>query len=263
MNTLGNNYGIYVNGTGLLAESYSIAQTNFLVNNYFLGATASNKTTPQGAVKTELNINYLMNLTGNPIYHIINLLKTVPSGIPAFINFGGATGNFYPTSHSFKIGPESSVFASTSFTNFDNTTGSFTGYPFQYVRTIDSDMSSFCSAYLAGETNPLPNIYAIDYQCQINWKPHYKLGRKTSYDVSYISMTETFNIETDEYNTIQFYGSNLDNIISGYDYLYLSGIQPSPNVLFYDLQGGIVTNVSTNISNGALIRNRYTINKYY
>ena len=263
-NILGNKIGILVNNTGILASSATIAQTNTISNTYFLGGTTTNFTAPQGPYKTELSINYLPFIEGDPNYHILNSLKTIRSGEGIGINLGGVTGLFYLNNYSFKIGANSAIFLTCAYTCYNNLTGTFTGIQFNTTGNINELIGTSCAITWGGAATEIDDIYSLDYQAQIGWKPSYKIGQKEPYKVTYLSMEETYNVETENSFFIDFYGSMLGSVLSGYTSISLKpAIDTGASPQVYSLSSSKLQSINIPISNSDVIRNRYTFIKNY
>ena len=264
MNTLGNKIGVFIKGTGILADSASISQTNSINNTYFLGGTVTNFFAPQGPYNTTLSVNYLPTIEDDPSFSTLSSLKSLRSGSAVGIDIGGVTGLFYLTNYSFKVQPNSAIFLNCSYTCFNNLTGSFTGVQFDTIGNINNAIGTACAITWAGSVDNIDDIYSLDYSAKINWKPSFKIGQKEPYRVTYLSMEETYQVETNNSYFIDFYGDMLQTVMSGYSSLSLRpAIDTGAAPQVYSLVGAKVTEINIPISNGDVIRNRYTFVKNY
>lgn len=265
MNILGNKIGFFIDGSGILAESISLSQSNSLANNRFIGTNSTNYFAPQGPQKIDVSINYLLNLATDPVFKTLSAYKTNFNNVPSSLNIGGITGLFYLNNYSFRIEPNSPVFISSSYTNYNNITGYLTGIQYDLVGDINDRIATSCSTFFSGSAGRLDDIFSVSYNVQLNWKPQYKIGSKIPYGMNLLSVDETMEIETNIFNDIDFYGNTVNEILSGYNNLVLSSPISNPLAAYqiFDLSQSVVQSISTPIANSSFIRNKYSFTKSY
>lgn len=260
MALLGQNCSVFLNGTGIIAQSVSLSQSNNILPLYGIGFRGINNTSISGPESNKLSITYIPDSIESVNFNIISGSKTnfTTSGIN--INFAGLTGLYYLESLSFDLQPNSTVSISTNYLNFDNITGNFTGANYRPTGTLYRNYNGF-SCYIPNSARP---ILGLNYNYQVELEPIYKLGSKIPFNVLRNNGTEQINIIMDNWTGLDFYGTGVNQILPT-PVLNMVNISPiSGSGLFtFDFSEAKINEINTEVGVNDIARTTYNLTNYF
>jgi hypothetical protein len=260
MALLGRNCSVLINGTGIIADSVSLSQSNNILPLYGVGFNGINNSSISGPKLNKLSISYLPDSIESINFRIISGNKTnyVTSGVN--INFAGLTGLYYLESLAFDLQPNQTVSISTNYINFDNITGNFTGAIYNPTGYLYRNYNGF-SCSIPNSNRP---VLSLAYNYQMDLEPVYKIGSKTPFGVVLNNGAETFDITLDNWTGLNFYGSGIQEIVNNTPILNMVNVSPiSGSGLFtFDLSQCRLTEVNTDADTQDIAKTTYKFINY-
>lgn len=215
MQAQSNNVGVFVDGSGLLAESASISQDINLTPIQVLNRKGAISQNINGGPVSHFNISYLLELNNEPNIIQLSFLKTGWQNInPQIVSIAGITGNCYLESYNFSINPNQSVKSSASYISYNILSGYLQGNKtYTYNLENSTGLAYGQTSFLGINANyNSPPTYSFSYQFSANWQPIYAFSGVYPIQVNLLGGQETFQFEKDFYTGISPSGSNLTGI---------------------------------------------------
>lgn len=266
MPLLGRECGIFVNGTGLAAQTVSLAQENTSSQRTPIGYNTSYLNSVNGGILNQIDISYIPDMSKEPIYWNFSGIKTNFSGTPISLNFAGLTGLFYLKSLNFNVNQNQPIIFNASLVNFSNITGNYTG---NLVRSFTGNQNQIIphgwSASIKDSNNNNLPIFSLDYSFEIEYNTLYRIGQKAPFNVVFNRGIENINITYDRYTGIDFYGMNINTLLNGGINIALNNLSniSGSYVFNFPLTGAKVTKISQDSDIQGFTTNQYTINNIY
>ncbi len=193
---LSNNAEVFLNGSGILAQSYQISERSDVshvvsLNKFgFVGSNGNSAT---------LNLNYYLSTSGDA-----NIGQVLSTGLnEILINCGGRSGIYYLTDFSLSIDGPAPIAASVNYVNFYGVSGvdsnQFSSFS-DYNKTITNSISTV----LSGDS--IFNCVAVAYSYKSNLVPRFKIGSKLPHKIARLGATENLSITLFAPTGIDFYG---------------------------------------------------------
>lgn len=206
-----NNCDIRINGTGLMAESVSLSSQNSLRPIRPLGRKAQTSIEPDGAISSELNATYFVEVGKDLGYAESSGMKQTTDFenlTPKTIVIAGVTGSFYLKSYRLTINPNEPVKADVNYVSFEPLSGGVSAKPneLEYPSSF-SGLAHYWTTEIHSNAGTLSvPIFNFGYTFSANLAPIYVLGKKYPKQILLISSEEQVSIVKDQYRPIDFYG---------------------------------------------------------
>lgn len=273
---------IFINRSGVLAESASIQSKNNLSPIYSIGKKGVVSQEQDGPIENQFDISYYLDLNREPSFAQIDRIKNITglfSGITISIaNISGL--NCYLTDYKIGINPNSLVKVDASFVSYENLTGSLGVKPTGVISISDfsGNLAMGWTTHVVSGTSYLnAPIYNFNYSFSVEWEPSYILGRQTPIQVDFISAKESFDFVRDTYNFINITGeevarnnnlafinnNNNDSTINLYGYSYIADSSRTTPTLSINLTGAKVQSSDFEIGVDDFGRNTFQAVNYY
>lgn len=280
MNIVFDKCDVFVNNTGVLAESVSINSNNSLTSVYGIGRAGAN-ITHAGPVAHSISMNYLVQVDNEPNFLIASGLKNLiddSSYKPITLEVCGVTGFGFLQSYSLSVRPNDLARAHVNYVSYVPLSGSPSeqGYSGNYggYNNFAHGWSTFISDGNGYMQSP---VYDLSYAFNAEWAPIYTLIRDDATEVKYISSREQVSMSRRDYTQVQLSGQKgedlfnngsvefltLGVVCSGSD--YEQGVNPTGiyTKLNVNLSGFKVTETETSVGVDDVLRNDVTLIKYY
>jgi len=273
---------VTVNGTGILADSVSIASTNALIPIYSLGKKGMGSQEPDGPIENQISLSYYLDLGREPIFPLLNTIKSITgiySGIT--LSIANVTGlRCYLTKYQLVSTPNTLCKVNASFVSFHSLTGSLASRPLGIYP--DADFSGRLA--MGWTTHPISltsyqtsPIYNLNYSFNAEWEPIYILGQGDPFEIQFLNGEEEIEIIKDTFKVVQLTGEELvqnsssaaintngnDPLINLYGYKLISDNTLTSPTLNINISGAEIlrSNITSEVDN--YIRNTIIAKKYF
>ena len=244
---------VLINRTGLLCESASLNQQNNLRPIYTLGKQKISNQSPNGPITSNLNLNYTIDTTNEPIYAIsTGIIAETGDYQTTIVEIGGITGSYYLENYNFRVSPNQIINSNASFVSFLP----LSGQPISKQSNISYNLSGWTGVANAWNTyvylDTLPDIiplYDLNYSFKANWEPIYVLGQKYPNQVKLQNGQQDFSFISETFDLIAFSGKDIRNVygITGL-FVDMWGLGTSINVqskrIQFNFSGAQVKNIA-------------------
>lgn len=204
-----NNCAVYVDNSGILADSVSLSSENGISKVNLLGYKDGFNKVIVGPVQNNLNLNYFPETSNEPIFSTCQYLSTGYENfniLPQQIVIGGVSGQFYLQSYNLSINPNEIIKSSASFIGYSEMSGSFTeNQSYTYQNTASN--GNFVTFYKDSNIVPV-RVYDFNYQLEASWTPEYVLGQTSPLQVQLSEKTETIRLTNDTFSKVLYSGQS-------------------------------------------------------
>lgn len=232
------NVNVYVQNSGILAESASIEISNSLAPANSLGFNGVCDFPPSGPVKTTLSFSYTLNAASEPNYITSSGLRTYLGDCPSVVHCAGLTA--YPSfleSYNVRVEPNQQAKATASYVCFAPLVGSLQNKLINL--TYPGLTSSGIGHGWVTEINGDP-ILSLSYGFSQRWEPMYKIGSPSVVNVLNYGGQSTLSVTKDTFVQPTFSG------IDASDFLNPPSIQVDSLNVFCGQEGNSINLDMTN-----------------
>ncbi len=200
---------VIINGTGLVAESASISESNSVSPAYGAGYSRP-AMLPDGPKTTQIQINYKINPNSEPNFGILSDLKANPPILnPINIEIAGLRCSGYMTDWSFTISANETSDASVSYISYNDIVGDVN----KKRGTIDYDLDVVnyghgWTAVVNYENSDFVTSYDFSYSCSFEYVPCYGFGATMPNQVVFVGGEESARITKESFDKMSFYGNS-------------------------------------------------------
>jgi hypothetical protein len=271
---------VKINGSGILAESASIQSQNNLSPFYVIGKgyerTSTVKNVISGPIQSNIGLQYILQTNYSPDFNLVNRIKNSPLSsylYPATnLEVAGISGVGYLTNFSVNLDGNNPVSVQSNYAIFNEMSGNLGGSSLVGEKYSLDNISGLAHGYTTFVTGPqnyvTGRVFDLNYQCDLNWKPLYILGRKSPLQVNFMDGKETISFTRDVYTGVNFSGQQLtgyfnfsDSSIDFYGLGYLNGA--TNNLIQLGLTGMIIRQVSTSIDVDDWVKVKVEAERYF
>ena len=266
---------ISINGDYILAESASLNQNAERKPVYSLNNSKPYDNIP-APIRNSLSLTYFIEPKADPSYKLITGWKNNTTGnLNCIINMGDVLFPAYLDSYSFDILPNQLVKCQSSYSIFNELTGTFSNQnindsSFYNLQNGTGQAHYWASYFTSGSsfTTIDNNILQLNYSFNSNLIPSYKLGSPFPSQVSVIDATEQINIVNEIQNNVSFSGQNYNVIFNnGIDNIRLKNLSSlwgdTSKSIDFVLSGFQIQSNKTDISIDNLVIFSHNLRKYY
>ena len=274
------NIDVAINGSGILAESASIAQVNYLAPAYILEKRGEMSQPVKDSIRSKIDIGYLVEVDHEPSLGIVNSIKEFRTddhdAKPFVVEVANISGSFYLEDYQLRIQPNQTVKASASFVSYDPLSGDVStkrvgSEAINYNQT--NSLAHGWTTYVtnSGVAREIPT-YSFEYQFRASWNPIYAIGQPFPRQVQLLNAGEMIVITKDDYKHVQFSGQKAgDAFASEYgNDLVVEAVRlnllcdsDTGKCLQIGMSGGVVVNSRLQANIGDMVRNKIGINRNY
>jgi len=274
------NIDIAINGSGILADSASISQVNYLDPAYILEKRGEMSQPVKDSIRSTMDISYFVEVDNEPSMGIVNSIKQFRTddheAQPFVIELANISGSFYLEDYSMRVQPNATVRAQASFVSYHPLTGDI-----GVKRTGENAIAYNKSSSLAhGWTTFITNsgtarevpIYEFTYQFRAQWNPLYTIGHTYPRQVQLLSAGEMIVLDKDNFRHISFSGEKVEEAFLA-DYgddlnidvvrLQLHCDEDATKKLEIGISGGTIVNSRLQTQIGEMARSKIGINRNY
>jgi hypothetical protein len=250
---------IFINGSGIVAESAGLSSTNGITPINIFGYNNNYNKGIDGPLQHNLSISYVVETSADPIYNILTYLQTGYNNFhfnSSRIISANISGEYYLKNYSISVSPNTVVKSSVNFVGFNNVSGSFAPQPkYSYQNTIAN--GSNILFFKNGISIPSV-IYDFQYSFEVEWTPEYIIGQTTPIQVQLSNKNETIKIIKDTFLVPNFSGNNfLENFNDSFDTLMV--YTPGLDGLQFSLTGFTIKSYDTSITLDNIILQTLTL----
>lgn len=264
-----NNIDVIVNGTGIVAESASIDNSNNTTPAYSLGYGGVFASPQTGPIINKINLSYLLELGTESNFAVVNDIKNNPTGHTGInISLANLTGiNCYLNSYQLSIIPNDTIRANVSYTTFRDITGSL-GSKNPNTRYTTGKFGHSWSTSLS------PSLLELSYGFQVDWEPVYIIGSGNKpVDVLFNGANESFEVISEQVHQIKHSGqpieesvlftSPINAVVTLYPQEWINNTAITNPSLNLNMSGAYINSQTVNAGLDDIVRVKMLANKYY
>lgn len=229
--------GVYINDiTGVIAQSAVVNQSNSLSPNQLVGVINTNHI-PNGPVKTEVSIEYLVKVASDPI---INEVESENQRIdsyslftenvnPLVLKVGNLSGTFFLSNCKFSFSTDNIATASASFVGYGTLSGLGEPKPAASLallanaqNEIGHGLTTSIVDYSSGEEDITP-LYGLEYSFSRALNPIYKIGSKEPIQVLCGQISKNTSLTLENFRSVDFSGAQISSLFNGKSYIKIQG----------------------------------------
>lgn len=276
--------GIYINDiSGVIAQSAVVNQSNSLSPNQLVGVVNTSHI-PNGPVKTEVSIEYLVKVVSDPI---INQVESENERIdsyglftenvnPLVLKVGNLSGTFFLSNCKFSFSTDNIATASASFVGYGVLSGLGEPKPTasSALSTVENEIGHGLTTsivdYSSGEEDITP-LYGLEYSFSRALNPIYKIGSKEPIQVLCGQISKNTSLTLENFHSVDFSGIQIASLFNGKYYIKIQGyktLESSNNSedgfsaqssatgdeVLLSMKGMNITKSSTNFSYNDMVR---------
>lgn len=284
---------IAINGSGILAEDFTLSSSNTLESIYSVGKRNIVSISPNGPLTNTFKFSFYPEIDNNPIHSGMNILRNLLTGDNMYSNhqlysgvqieFAGLTGfSCFPESYSVHIEPNLPVKGNASFISYLPLSGTVIrarAYN-DNKRKKYNTTSGIAFGWSAFATNSsaalLSRAYGIDYEFNAQFEPTYQVGKTIPQQVNFMGADEKISFIRDDFVYIKHSGQfawasgdcysgvvvdsgTYDNLIDLYTMQFISPTNTDLRVMQFDISGAKVINTELSIRVDDYLRSTTTI----
>lgn len=265
------NAEVIVNGSGIMAESLSVSSRNSVEGVKALGFKGQVQYVARGPLQTNVAIDYFLEPANEPNFSQIGSLKSNLTSYnypPMRIEICGITGSGWIERYTAKTTTNTPTKATVNYVIYDELSGrnslQVTGIfdQSQLLRTAHG-----WSTFLIPNTATDTIFSEFEYNCSIDWKPIFGLGKKSPIQMQLGGINENLSITRNIFKPITYSGQPSYEYYDGFTGIVLSGLEASWGVgtsgITFNISGVPVINSDMSINTNNYITVKSSINKYY
>ena len=279
---------IAINGSGILAEDFTLSSSNSLESIYEVGRRGVASISPNGPLTNTFKFSFIPEISNNPVHSGINILRNLLTGDNMYalheaysgvqIEFAGITGySCFPESYSVHIEPNLPVKANASFISYLPLSGTVTqrrgNIQYNTTHSIAHGWSAFATSSNAAL---LSKAYGIDYDFTCQFEPTYQFGKTIPQQVNFMGADERISFVRDDFVYVKHSGQlawasgnalsgvivdsgTYDNLIDLYTINFICPGNTDLRVMQFDISGAKVTNTDLSVRVDDYLRSVTTI----
>ena len=208
---------VEVSGNFVVANSASFDTFNSLTDIRSLGKIGALNQIPNGPKMSTLNFSYLIDMNDEKVLPTVDEIKNFcgDTFAPVTVSVGGLSGQGYLTDYSLNGSPNSPLQVNATYSIFDETSGSLQG-----KNVVDS--GDFVTRSIAHSWGLIVNtssgfreepVLNMSYRFSANWRPIYKVGLQTPFQVQLDSAEERMSFIQETHFNILYSGEDADGVL--------------------------------------------------
>ena len=284
---------IAINGSGILAEDFTLSSSNSLESIYEVGRRGVASISPNGPLINTFKFSFLPEIGNNPVHSGVAILRNLLTGDNMYSNhqlysgvkieFAGITGfSCFPESYSVNVEPNQPVRANASFVSYHPLSGTITR-----ARAYNDDnrkkyntTSGIAFGWSVFTTNSANNLvsrtYGMDYEFNAEFEPTYQFGNTVPQQINFMGANERISFVRDDfvkvfhsgcfawasgdcYSGVVVDSGTYDNLIDLYTMQYIYPNNTDLRSMQFDISGAKVTNTDLSVRIDDYLRSVTTI----